>query len=62
MAEANDYNQTKAALDSEISSAMEQYEIDNSGITASKKRISQIESRFPEIEKRTEESTMQKTT
>ena len=49
MAEANDYTQVKAALDSEISSAMEQYEIDNSAISASKKRVEQIENRIPEI-------------
>ena len=49
MAEANEYSQTKASLDSEISAAMEQYEIHNSSISAMKKRISQIDSRFPEI-------------
>ena len=48
---ANDYSKEKAALDAEISSAMEQYEIDNSSISASKKRISQIESRIPDIKK-----------
>ena len=48
---ANDYSKEKAALDAEISSAMEQYEIDNSAISASKKRISQIESRIPNIKK-----------
>ena len=41
MAEANDYSQAKSALDVEISSAMEQYEIDNSAISASKKRLEQ---------------------
>ena len=30
---------------------MEQYEIDNSAISASKKRIEQIDSRIPEIKK-----------
>ena len=49
MGKANDYSQSKASLDVEISSAMEQYEIDNSSISASKKRLSQIESRIPEI-------------
>lgn len=49
MAEANDYTQAKASLDAEISSAMEKYEIDNTAISASKKRIVQIDSRMPEI-------------
>ena len=49
MGQANDYSQSKASLDAEISSAMEQYEIDNSSISASKKRLSQIENRIPEI-------------
>ena len=49
MAEADEYSQSKASLDSEISASMEQYEIDNSSISAMKKRISQIDSRFPEI-------------
>ena len=48
---ANDYSKEKAALDAEISYAMEQYEIDNSSISASKKRISQIENRIPDIKK-----------
>ena len=55
MAEANDYNQAKASLDVEISSAMEQYEIDNSAISASKKRLQQIDSRLPEIQVELEE-------
>ena len=49
MAQANDYSQAKAAIDSELSSAMEQYEIDNSAIIASTKRIQQIDKRVPEI-------------
>ena len=49
MAEANDYSQAKSSLDVEISSAMEQYEIDNSAISASKKRLEQINSRMPQI-------------
>jgi chromosome segregation protein len=49
MGEANAYNQTKSALDSEIATAMEQYEIDNSAISASKKRIERITSRIPEL-------------
>ena len=49
MTKADDYSQAKASLDVEISSAMEQYEIDNSAISASKKRLEQINSRIPEI-------------
>ena len=49
MGEANAYNQTKSALDSEIATAMEQYEIDNSAISASQKRIERISARIPEL-------------
>ena len=49
MAQANDYSQAKAAIDSELSAAMERYEIDNSAIVASTKRIQQIDARIPEI-------------
>ncbi len=49
MAQANDYSQVKAAIDSELSAAMEQYEIDNSSIVASTKRVQQIDKRIPEI-------------
>jgi len=49
MTAANDYSQAKATLDVEISSAMEQYEIDNSAISASKKRLEQINTRLPEV-------------
>ena len=49
MGEANAYNQTKSALDSEIAAAMEQYEIDNSAISASQKRIERITTRIPEL-------------
>ena len=49
MTKADDYSQAKASLDVEISSAMEQYEIDNSAISASKNRLQQINSRIPEI-------------
>ena len=49
MTKADDYSQAKASLDVEISSAMEQYEIDNSTISASRKRLEQINSRIPEI-------------
>ncbi len=55
MTEANDYSQAKASLDVEISSAMEQYEIDNTAISASKKRIQQIELRIPEIKNEVED-------
>jgi chromosome segregation protein len=49
MTTANDYSQTKATIDSELSSAMEQYEKDNSSIVASTARIRQIDLRLPEI-------------
>jgi chromosome segregation protein len=49
LADANDYSREKATLDAEISSAMEQYEIDNTAISASKKRVEQIDNRIPEI-------------
>jgi len=52
---ANDYTQAKASLDAEISSAMEQYEIDNTAISASKKRLEQINSRIPQIKTELEE-------
>ena len=55
MTKANDYNQEKASLDAEISSAMEQYEIDNSVIVASKKRIQHFDNRIPEIKTELEE-------
>ncbi len=50
MTAANDYSRAKASIDSELSAAMEQYEIDNSAIVASNKRIQQIEIRIPEIQ------------
>ncbi|GDY16353.1 chromosome segregation protein SMC [Nitrosopumilaceae archaeon] len=49
MTTATDYSQAKAAIDSELSSAMEQYEMDNSAIVASTKRLQQIDFRIPEI-------------
>ena len=55
MSDANDYNQSKASLDMEISSAMEQYEIHNSAISASNKRLEQIHNRTPEIKTELEE-------
>ncbi len=57
MEKANDYSQAKASLDEEISVAMEQYEVDNSAISASKKRIEQIDNRIPEIKTELEEIT-----
>ena len=50
MFDANEYSKSKALLDSEISSAMEKFEIDNSAISASKKRLEQIKNRIPEID------------
>ena len=55
MTAANDYTQAKSALDTEISSAMEQYEIDNTAITASEKRLDQIDKRTPQIKIELEE-------
>ena len=55
MATANDYSQAKSTLDAEISSAMEQYEIDNTAISASKKRLDQINGRTPQIKIELEE-------
>ena len=52
---ANDYTQAKATLDAEISSAMEQYEIDNTAISASNKRLEQINIRLPQIKIELEE-------
>ena len=49
MTRANDYSQAKAAIDMELSAAMEQYETDNTAIIASTKRIQQIGNRLPEI-------------
>jgi chromosome segregation protein len=49
MQEADDYNQAKATIDSDLSQAMQQFEVHNSGIVASTKRLEQIDSRIPEI-------------
>ncbi len=51
MQEANDYNQAKATIDSDLSQAMQQFEVYNSGIIASTKRLEQIDFRIPEIKK-----------
>ena len=55
MTKANDYSQAKASIDEELSSAMEQYEVDNSTISASQKRIEQLDNRIPEIKAELEE-------
>ena len=55
MSDANEYTKSKSLLDGEISSAMENFEIDNSAISASKKRIEQIKNRLPEIESELQE-------
>ena len=55
MSDANEYSQAKASLDAEISSAMEEFEIDNSTISASKKRLEQIDNRIPELKTELEE-------
>ena len=55
MTAANDYTKAKSVLDTKISSAMEQYEIDNTAISASKKRLDQINGRTPQIKIELEE-------
>ena len=50
MGVASEFNQAKNTLDLEISSALEQYEIDNTKISASKKRLERIDIRFPELQ------------
>ena len=47
MSEANEYNQAKASLTQNLSSAMEQFEVANTAITAAKKRLQQIDTRVP---------------
>ena len=42
---------SKIALDTEIATAMEQYEIDNSAISASKKELSKLNLEFPKFKK-----------
>ena len=49
MTAANDYNHAKSTIDKDLSVAMEQYEIDNSAITAATKRIEQIKLRIVDI-------------
>ncbi|HMK32268.1 MAG TPA: chromosome segregation SMC family protein, partial [Nitrosopumilaceae archaeon] len=48
--EVNAYNVAKAAIDSELSVAMHQYESANSKIATSTRRLGQIDLRLPEIE------------
>ncbi len=48
--EVNAYNVAKAAIDSELSSAMHQFESANSKIVTNTRRLGQIDSRLPEIE------------
>jgi len=54
MSTAQDYNQAKSTLDSEISEAMKQYEIDKTAIIASQNRLERIDIRRPEIKKELE--------
>jgi len=49
MTAANDYNHAKSTIDKDLSVAMEQYEIDNSAITAATRRIEQIKLRIVDI-------------
>jgi len=50
MDEVNVYNQAKAAIDSELAAAMHQFEAANSKLATNTRRISQIDSRLPEIQ------------
>ncbi len=50
MDEVSAYNMAKAAIDSELSTAMQQFESANSKIATSLRRLTQIDSRLPEIE------------
>ncbi|MDE1878399.1 MAG: chromosome segregation protein SMC, partial [Thaumarchaeota archaeon] len=50
MDEVNVYNQTKATIDSEIAAAMHQFESANSKLATNARRLSQIDSRLPEIQ------------
>lgn len=50
MTEVNAYQEAKAKIDSEISKAMHDFEVSNSTVVASEKRIKQIDERLPEIE------------
>lgn len=50
MDEVNAYNQAKASIDSELASAMHQSESANSKLATNSRRVSQIDSRMPEIQ------------
>ncbi len=50
MDEVNVYNQTKSTIDSEITEAMHQFESANSKLATNARRLSQIDSRLPEIQ------------
>ncbi len=50
MDEVNVYNQAKATIDSELASAMHQFESANSKLATNARRLSQIDSRLPEIQ------------
>jgi len=49
MAEANAYNHAKAAIDSDLSAAMQLYEGANTEILTKQRRLNQIQLRLPEI-------------
>jgi chromosome segregation protein len=49
MQEANAYNQAKAAIDSELSAAMQAYEYANTETITKTRRLEQIKSRLPQI-------------
>ncbi len=50
MDEVNVYNQAKATIDSELAAAMHQFESANSKLATNTRRLSQIDSRLPEIQ------------
>ncbi len=50
MDKVNVYNQAKAAIDSELAFAMHQFESANSKLATNARRLSQIDSRLPEIQ------------
>jgi chromosome segregation protein len=50
MDEVNVYNQTKATIDSELATTMHQFESANSKLATNARRLSQIDSRLPEIQ------------
>ena len=50
MDEVNVYNQAKAAIDSELAAVMQQFESANSKLVTNARRLSQMDSRLPEIQ------------